>query len=127
MSAAAAPIRAAPVILVVEDDHDSRVMLRSVLEDAGYVVQSAANGRVALELLASSETKPQLVIVDLNMPVMDGWQLMSHLRQHAELALIPVGIQSADEDSTLPDGVSFVLHKPIDVAALLAIVKHHCG
>src|SRR2546423_3571774 len=118
---------AAPVILVVEDDHDSRVMLRAVLEEEGYVVHSAANGRVAVDMLSTLPSRPKLVIVDLNMPVMDGWELMMHLRQHPELRMIPVGVQSADEDTTLPDGVSFVLKKPIDVAALLNIVRHHCG
>jgi CheY-like chemotaxis protein len=116
-----------PIVLVVEDDHDSRVMIRSLLEEEGYVVHTAANGRDAVELLSIRRVRPRLLIVDLNMPVMDGWELMSHLRQHPELSAIPVGIQSADEDATLPDGVSFVLSKPIDVAALLAVVRHHCG
>jgi CheY-like chemotaxis protein len=116
-----------PVVLVVEDDHDSRVMIRSILEDEGYVVHSAANGRVAVEMLSSGQVRPALLIVDLNMPVMDGWQLMGFLRGHPELAAVPVGVQSGDRDSTLPDGVSFVLQKPINVDALLALVKHHCG
>ena len=117
----------APVIVVVEDDHDSRVLLRSLLEAEGYTVESAADGRVAIQLLSSLPAVPKLVIVDLNMPVMDGWELIAYLRQHPELSTIPVGIQSADEDSTLPDGVAFVLNKPIDVNALLAVVRHHCG
>lgn len=117
----------APTILVVEDDHDSRVMIRALLEDEGYVVQTAANGRDAVAQLTTSALRPQLVIVDLNMPVMDGWELMQHLRNHPELSTIPVGVQSGDEESTLPDGVAFVLAKPVDVEALLAIVRHHCG
>jgi two-component system, chemotaxis family, chemotaxis protein CheY len=116
-----------PAILVVEDDHDSRVMMRSLLEDAGYVVHTAANGRDAVEKLSSPDVRPRLVIVDLNMPVMDGWELMGYLRSHPEHSLIPVGIQSADEDVTLPDGVAFVINKPVDVEALLTVIRHHCG
>jgi CheY-like chemotaxis protein len=127
VASAAAPVRTLRVILVVEDDHDSRVLLRAALETAGYVVHTAADGRMALELLTTVDPRPELVILDLRMPVMDGWQLMAYLRQHPELSTIPVGIQSADEDSTLPDGVSFVLHKPIDVDALLTLVQHHFG
>jgi CheY-like chemotaxis protein len=116
-----------PAILVVEDDHDSRVMMRSLLEEEGYVVHTAANGRDAVEKLSSHRVRPQLLIVDLNMPVMDGWELMGYLRKHPELSMIPVGVQSADEDATLPDGVAFVINKPVDVEALLAVVRHHCG
>jgi len=118
---------AAPVIVVVEDDHDARVVIRSVLEEEGYVVHSAANGRVAVEILSSLENPPKLLLVDLNMPVMDGWELVGYLQNHPELSTVPVGIQSADRDTTLPDGVAFVLQKPIDVDALLAVVRHHCG
>jgi CheY-like chemotaxis protein len=113
--------------MVVENDHDSRVLIRTALEDEGYVVHTAANGRVAVEMLTSLPAPPRLVIVDLHMPVMDGWELMGHLREHPELSLIPVGVQSADADITLPDGVAFVLEKPVDVTALLAVVRHHCG
>ncbi|MCU1282934.1 MAG: response regulator, partial [bacterium] len=77
MGSAEAVSQTAPVILIVEDEHDARVLLRAVLEDAGYVVHSAANGRDAVELLSSVDPKPRLMIVDLNMPVMDGWQLMT--------------------------------------------------
>ena len=115
-----------PAILVVEDDHDSRVLLRTLLEDEGYVVHTAANGRDAVEMLTSGRVAPDLLLVDLNMPVMDGWQLMAHVRRHPELSAIPIGIQTGDTESTLPDGVAFVLSKPVDVDALIAVVRHHC-
>lgn len=116
-----------PQILVVEDDHDARVLLRTFLEDEGYVVHTAANGHDAVQMLTSGRVEPDLLILDLNMPVMDGWQLMAHVRQHPELSTIPIGIQSGDTESTLPDGVAFVLNKPVDVEALIAVVRHHCG
>lgn len=82
----------------------------TLLEDEGYVVHTAANGRDAVEMLTS-----------------DGWQLMAHVRRHPELSTIPIGIQTGDTESTLPDGVAFVLSKPVDVEALIAVVRHHCG
>jgi CheY-like chemotaxis protein len=121
------PAAATPVsLLIVEDDHDTRVLLRATLEGQGYVVHTAANGRDALLLLDELAEPPRLIIVDLRMPVMDGWQLMGHLRSDARLSGIPIGVQTGSIETTLPDGVSFVLPKPVDVAALLALVRHHC-
>ncbi|MCU1281956.1 MAG: response regulator, partial [bacterium] len=88
-------------------------------------LSEAATGQEGLRKV--HDHAPDIVLLDLNMPVMDGWQLMTHVRRHPELSMIPLGIQSADEDATLPDGVAFVLRKPIDVKALLNIVRHHCG
>jgi CheY-like chemotaxis protein len=123
-TSAAAPTATQPVILIVEDDQDSRVLLRLTLEAAGCTVYSAADGRSAVDLLATLDTKPQLLLVDLDMPVMNGWQLMEYLKCHPSLARIPIAVQSADEESTLPDGVAFVVNKPLDIRALLALVKH---
>jgi two-component system response regulator AdeR len=116
-----------PLVLVVEDDHDTRVLLRATLEGAGYVVVTAANGRDAMLRLAELPSPPRLLLIDLRMPVMDGWELLASLRQDARWAAIPIGVQSANVDITLPQGISFVLGKPVDVAALLALVRHHCG
>ena len=114
-------------MLVVEDDHDTRVLLRATLEAAGYVVVTAANGRDAMLRLAELPSPPRLLLLDLQMPVMDGWELLVTLRQERRWANIPVGVQSANLDVTLPGGVSFVLGKPVDVEALLALVRHHCS
>src|SRR4051812_8350855 len=64
-------------ILVVEDDHDIRASLQSILIDEGYLVQACGNGREALSELASA-VAPDLIILDLMMPVMDGWQFRIH-------------------------------------------------
>lgn len=116
-----------PLVLVVEDDHDTRVLLRATLETAGFTVVTAANGRDAMLRLAELPSPPRLMLLDLQMPVMDGWELLSSLRQERRWARIPVGVQSANLEVTLPDGVSFVLGKPVDIDALLALVRHHCG
>jgi CheY-like chemotaxis protein len=115
-----------PQILVVEDDHDTRVLLRATLEHAGFTVETAANGRDAMVRLQGMTTPPRLLIVDLLMPVMDGFELIAFMRKHERFAQVPIGIQSANVDVTLPGGVAFVLPKPVDVDALLAFVRHHC-
>lgn len=114
-------------MLVVEDDHDARVLIREALEDAGYEVHTATNGRDALAIAESLSPPPRLILVDLRMPVMDGWDLIARLKSTASLAAIPVGVQTAEVDRTLPGGVSFVLGKPIDIDALMTLVRHHCS
>jgi CheY-like chemotaxis protein len=108
-------------ILVVEDEHDVRVVLREILEGAGWRVTTAANGRDALACLRQG-VRPALVLVDLWMPMMDGWQLIAALRDDPELAAIPVAVQTAHDEAKLPAGLAFVLVKPVDAGRLLAAV-----
>src|SRR5690242_18959135 len=89
-------------VLLVEDDHDIRVSVRQSLEDHGYQVYTAANGQQALELLRQLEVKPQLVVLDLLMPVMDGWQFVELLRKTSVLAGLPVEVQTAYPDMPSP-------------------------
>jgi CheY-like chemotaxis protein len=80
-------------ILVVDDDDDFREALCEVLVDAGYPVQQAGNGEVALERIAA-ET-PGIVLLDLKMPVLDGWGVMERMRNDPKSAAIPILILSA--------------------------------
>jgi two-component system, chemotaxis family, chemotaxis protein CheY len=114
-------------VLLVEDDHDVRVTLRAVLEDEGYEVLSATNGKHALEVLAQTTHKPRLALVDLMMPVMDGWEFVALLKQTGSLAAMPVVVHTAFRDREPPSGVGAVLKKPIDVDALLDIVRQYVG
>ncbi len=111
-----------PDILVVEDEHDVRVLVRELLEGAGWRVTTAANGRDALALLRSGTLAPSLVLVDLAMPILDGWELIAAMRADARLRNIPVGVQTAQRRDTVPDGVAFVLAKPVNATALLDAV-----
>src|SRR5260370_38217492 len=81
-------------VLLVEDDHDIRVSIRSLLEDRGYDVLTVTDGRSALDLLQRSTPLPSLIILDLMLPVMDGWHFVDHVRQRAELPSIPIWIMS---------------------------------
>ena len=80
-------------ILVVDDDQDFRVAICVVLWQAGYPVQQAENGEVALQRVA--DEAPGIVLLDLKMPVLDGWGVMERMRGEPRSAAIPILILSA--------------------------------
>ncbi len=80
-------------ILVVDDDDDFREALCEVLTEAGYPVDQAANGELALRRVAAE--KPGVVLLDLKMPVLDGWGVVERMRKDAATAHIPILILSA--------------------------------
>ncbi len=80
-------------ILVVDDDQDFREALSEVLTNAGYPVQQAENGEVALQRVA--EEAPGIVLLDLKMPVLDGWGVMERMRSDPRSSAIPILILSA--------------------------------
>ncbi len=84
---------ASPRVLIVEDDVDIRETLAELLATAGYETAEAANGRDALDL--ARRATPDLIVLDLMMPVMDGWQFRSAQRRDPSLAPIPVIVISA--------------------------------
>jgi CheY-like chemotaxis protein len=80
-------------ILVVDDDDDFREALSEVLTEAGYPVQQAENGEVALQKTA--EEAPGMVLLDLKMPVLDGWGVMERMRNDSRSSAVPILILSA--------------------------------
>jgi two-component system, chemotaxis family, chemotaxis protein CheY len=113
-------------VLVVEDDHDIRVSVRNLLEDEGYRVLSVTNGKLALDLLERAEPRPSLIILDLMLPVMDGWEFAEQLRERPRLARIPILIMSAYDEPPPPEGVVGFVKKPIDAGLLLNVVDRFC-
>ena len=111
-------------ILLVDDEVDSRVMLRDFLTEAGFVVHAAREGQHALHLLEKIDP-PSLILLDYKMPVMDGKQFLSVMRGIPRLHDIPVVILSAAtrEWSGAHLVVEEVLSKPIDLEAVLATVN----
>jgi CheY-like chemotaxis protein len=87
-------------VLVVEDDIETQEIIRRLLENAGIQVMAAENGRVALERLA--EGQPGLILLDLMMPEMDGFQFVDHVRQHEAWRTIPIVVVTA-KDLTAAD------------------------
>jgi CheY-like chemotaxis protein len=86
-----------PHILVVDDDESARLVLCECLEECGYDVASAGNGREALDLLRVGKP-PALILLDLGMPVMDGREFLERQRQDAAIASIPVVLLSGSPD-----------------------------
>jgi CheY-like chemotaxis protein len=110
----------AALILVVEDDRDIRESLVEVLEDAGYRVTAAADGRQALEVLEAAPEKPRLILLDLMMPVMNGFQFREAQLARPGLAMIPVLVITADANAkagTLK--AAGLLQKPVKIQPLL--------
>lgn len=117
-------------ILVVEDDNAIRETLRAILMDEGYQVTVAINGREALDWLEASAAPPALCIVDLVMPVLNGWELCAALARSPTLARVPVLLVSANsniEGSSAPALETLhVMQKPISFDRLLEHVERYC-
>jgi two-component system, OmpR family, response regulator CpxR len=113
----------APVLLV-DDDAAFRDMVQEVLEQAGYDVYCAGDGKEALAVLHEADPAPGLILLDMMMPVMSGEEMLAALKQVHALAAIPVTIVSGTEEP--PEGASY-LSKPVDIAALLGLVEKNCG
>src|SRR5262249_50323711 len=102
-------------ILVVDDDPDIRNSLTEILGDEGYRVAGARNGREALEYL-KRRTRPNLILLDMMMPDMDGWRFRREQQKLPDLASIPVVIVSAHgdvRDAALVLGAADYLRKPL--------------
>jgi len=115
----------APLILVVEDDVDIRAMLVDLLRVHGFQAHEAANGSLALAWLRETTRRPDLILLDLRMPVMDGGQFRLEQSKDPALASIPVLLISAElhaarEADAL--GVTAFLAKPFDVDELFGTI-----
>ncbi len=111
-------------VLVVDDDDDGRSALVELLEDQGFEVSEANDGRRALDHLVS-RSEPSLVILDLEMPVMSGVELLDTMSRYTRLARVPVLIVSGSQRTERPlhESVIGYLAKPIDVDVLLDKVR----
>jgi CheY-like chemotaxis protein len=110
-------------VLVVDDEPEIRESLRDVLEDEGYTVALAANGRDALELLPSL---PRLsaIILDIIMPIMSGTEFYAAIQADPKLADIPVVVSTSDP-SRAPEGV-LIMKKPLNLHRLLSALTKLC-
>ncbi|BDG03122.1 response regulator transcription factor [Anaeromyxobacter oryzae] len=108
-------------VLVVDDDPDVREVVADMLRLEGHAVRVASDGADALEVIASQPGRPSLLLLDLMMPRMSGWELLRRLRADSGLACIPICLMSAvDPHGTA--GADHALRKPFDLADLLAVV-----
>ncbi|HKC25322.1 MAG TPA: response regulator [Thermoanaerobaculia bacterium] len=115
-------------VLVVEDDPLLRESLAEYLEETGLDVLKAENGRAALECL-EKEPNPCLILLDMAMPVMNGWEFREEQLRRRKIAKIPVVVVSADgrvEEKTRDIGAADGLSKPLDLDRLLSVISRFC-
>ena len=113
-------------ILIVEDDKEISSALIDLLSSEGYEAVPAYNGLEAIELLKDRKEDPCLILTDLMMPKMNGWDLIKTLYTKDVVITIPVVVMSASANSKMPDGKK-VIKKPFNLDIVLSLVKEHCG
>src|SRR5712692_2903624 len=109
-------------ILVVEDDADIRDSLKELLEEEGYRIETAANGQQALARM-QEPAPPHVILLDLMMPVMDGWEFQRELRQLPAYWEIPVIVLSASKVFREPLDAKAFIPKPVDAEVLLETLE----
>jgi CheY-like chemotaxis protein len=112
-------------VLIVDDDVDIREVLAETLAETGFEVTTASNGLEALSAVRGMKVKPACILLDLMMPVMDGYGFLQRRRSDPSLASIPIAIVTAGhgvERHRLGDDVP-VLRKPFDVPELLEVLQ----
>jgi CheY-like chemotaxis protein len=116
-------------VLVVDDDTAIRLVISTLLEEEGYTVMQATNGQAALTQLQAVHPLPHLIILDLMMPIMNGWDFLQARQHDPRLAPIPVVVISAIRpfSTAAALGVQEALPKPIDLDRLVIAVQQYCG
>lgn len=112
-------------ILVVDDSTDNLYLMQFILESQGYKVGLADNGREALQKI--SRCHPDLILLDIMMPNMNGYEVIQHLQEDENLPFIPIYLLTADAYVSYSDavasGANGLIHKPIDINELLLEVQ----
>lgn len=122
------PSGAIPVVLVVEDHETSAEGYAQLLSGAGYRVARAKNGYEALAEV--SRAAPSIILLDLKLPKLDGWDLLQRLKTDPAVAAVPIVVITGDSLETHHEmarsrGAVAVLSKPIDPGQLLEVVRNH--
>jgi CheY-like chemotaxis protein len=113
-------------VLVIEDDEGLREMMAQLLTLEGFQTATVANGQEALAYLHAS-SKPEVILLDLMMPVMDGWEFRRHQQADPALAGVPVIVLSALDQARAADvAATAFLKKPLDFDRLLDLVRQYC-
>jgi CheY-like chemotaxis protein len=115
------------MVLIVDDDEDLRDSVRDILHRRGYEVGTAADGQAALQILKTTAKHVCIVLLDLVMPIMDGWQFLAAVRAQSSLSSVPIVVVSGHAATHAPSGVDRVVRKPIDLSELFSVVEKHCG
>ena len=115
------------LVAIIEDDKEFRDMLRELLEEEQYRVVALSNGAEALEALRG-DTLPNVILLDVSMPVMDGFDFLRYRNDDPQLAAIPVVLVTNAKPHERPTiGVNDVVRKPIDIDEILFAIKRYCA
>ena len=116
-------------MLVVDDDEDIRSSVTDLLQGAGFAVETAKDGEDALEQLMTTTNRPNLILLDLKMPRMNGWNFRLQLERSPLLSGIPVVLLSGSrslEAQALALNVNGHLRKPVESEQLFGVVRRYC-
>jgi len=114
------------LVAIIEDDNEFRNMLRELLEEEQYRVVALANGAEALKALRG-DTVPNVILLDVSMPVMDGFDFLRYRNEDPQLAAVPVVLVTNAKPHERPTiGVNDVVRKPIDIDEILFAIKRYC-
>jgi CheY-like chemotaxis protein len=117
-------------VLIVDDNDLTRELLTDVLQTAGYRTAEAGDGQQALDYLHGRIDRPGVILLDLTMPVMDGWTFLRRRRREPGLAQVPVLVFTAADgfnaDTMQALGATDMLRKPAQPKEVVAAVKRYC-
>ena len=108
-------------VLLVEDDDELRDIVGDILEASGYEVVPGGNGKQAIDYLKSNGECPSVIVLDLMMPILSGWECLRAIKQDDRLSLIPVIVVTGVHRDR-PPGAAAILKKPFSLADLLDAV-----
>jgi len=117
-------------ILYIEDNPDNRLLVRRILEAEGYVVIEATCGQEGLDFAAQPTQHPDLILMDINLPDMDGYEVTRRIRQMPHMTRTPIvamtaNVMQGDKEKTLEAGCNSYIQKPIDVDLLPKQIAAH--
>ncbi|MES3039372.1 MAG: response regulator [Bdellovibrionota bacterium] len=116
-------------IFVIEDSEDIRDLIKLLYESEGYPVEFAGDGKEALEKLRSFAPPPCVILLDLMMPGMDGYQFRAEQIKDSKMAAIPTLVMTADsnaEEKAKRVGASGFLRKPVNIDVLIKVAEKYC-
>ncbi|MBI5932224.1 MAG: response regulator [Chloroflexi bacterium] len=123
-------MREKSIILYVEDNRENRILVRRVLEAEGYVMDEASNAEDAMKKIHS--VRPSLILMDINMPDVDGYALTARIKAEPGFASVPIiavtaNVMRGDRERSLEAGCDGYIQKPIDIDILSQQIERFLG
>ena len=117
-------------ILIVEDDEQNHILMASLLQSMGHTALHARNGREGLEL--ADQYHPDLILLDLRLPLMNGWEVASIIKNDGQLHQIPivavsVQVEQSDRDKAFKAGCDDFIEKPYSLQLMRECINHYVG